>query len=230
MVKQQETTNLYLSQLTERLAQGRIETHAEKGEASNMGQHGNRSESRHSGQGSPHASTRPLGLHKPSFLKDLEVSQTRQPADIVDEESCWEKYRTLSEGFRDNMPFQEYCKMKIGSRPRRDYQPQVPEFQKRLGQISIPHFDGSRKCTAQSWIQKLKTYFDLNPMREEDAIKFAILHLEGDAHDWWHHGLITQGHMHITTYADFTQRLMSRFDRRDPDRHFRESDSLGFRS
>ncbi|KAH9311733.1 hypothetical protein KI387_026768, partial [Taxus chinensis] len=42
MVKQQETTNLYLSQLTERLAQGRIEAHAEKGEASNMGQHGNR--------------------------------------------------------------------------------------------------------------------------------------------------------------------------------------------
>ncbi|KAH9321193.1 hypothetical protein KI387_015832, partial [Taxus chinensis] len=37
MVKQQETTNLYLSQLTERLAQGRIETHAEKGRGQQYG-------------------------------------------------------------------------------------------------------------------------------------------------------------------------------------------------
>ncbi|KAH9293743.1 hypothetical protein KI387_041053, partial [Taxus chinensis] len=60
--------------------------------------------------------------------------------------------------------------MKIGSRPKRDHQKQVPELQRRLGQISIPHFDGSKKCTAPSWVQKLKTYSDLNPMREEDAI------------------------------------------------------------
>ena len=69
MVKQQETSNLCLSSLTERLAQARIDAHTERGEASNMGQHGNRGESGHSGQGSPHASTRPLGLHEPSFLR-----------------------------------------------------------------------------------------------------------------------------------------------------------------
>ncbi|KAH9331582.1 hypothetical protein KI387_003690, partial [Taxus chinensis] len=133
----QETTNLYLSQLTERLAQGRIEAHAEKGEANNMGQHGNRGESGHSGQGSPHASTRPLGLHEPSFSKDPKVSQTRQLANVVDGNLVGEKYRTLSESFRDNMPFKSIAKMKIGSRPREREitRHRMYGVQRRVGQI-----------------------------------------------------------------------------------------------
>ncbi|KAH9323944.1 hypothetical protein KI387_018583, partial [Taxus chinensis] len=82
-----------------------------------------------------------------------------------------QKYESFSEGFKANMPFTEYCKMKIGSRPKRDHTMQIPELQRRLGHFSIPHFDESKKCTTQSWIQKLKTYFDLNPMREKDAVK-----------------------------------------------------------
>jgi hypothetical protein len=48
------------------------------------------------------------------------------------------------------------------------------------------------------------------------------LHLEGEAHEWWYHGLVTLGHNHITSYREFTDRLTDRFDRRDPEIHFRD--------
>ena len=59
-------------------------------------------------------------------------------------------------------------------------------------------------------------------MIETDAIKLATLHLDGEAHEWWYHGLVTLGHNTITSYTDFTQRLIERFDRKDPEVHFRE--------
>ena len=65
-------------------------------------------------------------------------------------------------------------------------------------------------------------YFQLNPMIKTDAIKLATLHLDGEAHEWWYHGLVTLGHNTITSYLDFTQRLIERFDRKDPKVHFRE--------
>ena len=59
-------------------------------------------------------------------------------------------------------------------------------------------------------------------MIETDAIKLATLHLDREAHEWWYHGLVTLGHNTITSYPDFTQRLIERFDRKDPEVHFRE--------
>jgi hypothetical protein len=59
----------------------------------------------------------------------------------------------------------------------------------------------------------LDTYFKLNPMTESEAISFATLHLDGEAHEWWYHGLVTLGHNHITSYLEFTERLMERFDK-----------------
>ena len=59
-------------------------------------------------------------------------------------------------------------------------------------------------------------------MTEAEAISFATLHLEGEAHEWWYHGLVTLGHDHITSYREFTERLMDRFDRTDPEIHFRD--------
>ena len=53
-------------------------------------------------------------------------------------------------------------------------------------------------------------------MTESKAISFATLHLEGEAHEWWYHGMVTLGHSQIMSYLDFTERLMERFDRRDP--------------
>ena len=34
--------------------------------------------------------------------------------------------------------------------------------------------------------------------------------------------MVTLGHSTVTTYAEFTRRLMERFDRRDPEQHFVE--------
>jgi len=74
----------------------------------------------------------------------------------------------------------------------------------KAGNISVPSFDGSSKCSTRAWVQKMDTYFQLNLMLEADAVKFAMLHLEGEAHEWWYHGLVTLGHSNITSYMDFT--------------------------
>ena len=75
---------------------------------------------------------------------------------------------------------------------------------------------------AKSWVEKLDIYFQLNQMSETEAIKVATLHLDGEAQDWWFHGMVTLGHSTVTTYVEFTRRLIERFDRRDPEEHFVE--------
>ena len=59
-------------------------------------------------------------------------------------------------------------------------------------------------------------------MTETDAIKLATLHLDGEAHERWYHGLVTLGHNAIHSYSEFTQKLMERFDTKDPEIHLRE--------
>jgi len=66
-------------------------------------------------------------------------------------------------------------------------------------------------------------------MSEAEAIKLATLHLDGEAWDWWFHGMVTLGHSTVTTYAEFTRRLMERFDRRDPEQCFAELTRLKHR-
>ena len=83
-------------------------------------------------------------------------------------------------------------------------------------------FDGSSNNSAKSWVEKLDIYFQLNQMSETEAIKVATLHLDGEAQDWWFHGMVTLRHSTVMTYAGFTRRLMERFDRRDPEQHFVE--------
>ena len=53
-------------------------------------------------------------------------------------------------------------------------------------------------------------------MSETEAIKVAKLHLDGEAQDWWFHGMVTLRHSTMMTYAEFTRRLMDCFDWRDP--------------
>ena len=59
-------------------------------------------------------------------------------------------------------------------------------------------------------------------MIETDAIKLDTFYLDGEAHEWWYHRLVTLGHNTITSYPDFTQRLIERFDRKDPEVHYGE--------
>ena len=87
-------------------------------------------------------------------------------------------------------------------------------------------FDISTNSSAKSWVEKLDIYFQLNQMSQSEAIKVATLHLEGEAQDWWFHGMATLGHSTVTTYAEFTRRVVERFDRKDPEQHFFELTKL----
>jgi hypothetical protein len=135
-------------------------------------------------------------------------------------------YLALGPEFHADMSLMDYCSIRYRNRPREaqrgNMQSQNMDFIKKVGKLTIPFFDGSAKCSAQAWVQKLDTYFKLNQMIESEAISFATLHLEGQAHEWWYHGLVTLGHNRITSYLEFTERLMERFDRRDPELHFRD--------
>ena len=95
-------------------------------------------------------------------------------------------------------------------------------MQRTVGRLFLPTFDDSHKSSARAWVEKLDVYFQLNQMTEVEAIKIATLHLEGEAHDWWFHGLTTMGHAGVTTYEDFTRRVLERFERRDSEEHFGE--------
>lgn len=95
-----------------------------------------------------------------------------------------------------------------------------------MNKVTLPNFDGSEKITAHAWLQKLNTYFTLSPMTEEDAIQIAILHLEGLAHKWWHHGIHTQEHQNITSYEEFSQKLIKSFDRKHPQEDFKRLTQL----
>jgi hypothetical protein len=70
--------------------------------------------------------------------------------------------------------------------------------------MELPHFDGSSQISTKYWVKKMDAYLQLNPMEEEKAIKFATLHLNGKAHDWWFHGMNTLGHENVTSYIEFT--------------------------
>ena len=54
-------------------------------------------------------------------------------------------------------------------------------------------------------------------MVQEDALKMSILHIEGEASDWWFHGLRTLGHDNILSYEGFYNALMERIERKDPE-------------
>ena len=57
------------------------------------------------------------------------------------------------------------------------------EVQRLEGTVTLPNFNGEEKCSTRACIQKLDTYFHLNPMKEAYAIRFSTLHLEGNAQE-----------------------------------------------
>jgi hypothetical protein len=68
----------------------------------------------------------------------------------------------------------------------------LTELQQKVGKLYIPYFDGFIKCIARAWVQKLDTYFQLNLIMDIEAIKYDTLHLDGEAHEWWYHGLVVE--------------------------------------
>jgi hypothetical protein len=161
----------------------------------------------------------------PSFL-DTQQQDVQGHMEVEDNfEEYAREYAALSIGFRRQVTLSEYCGIKYRGRPR-EFHRGNSDLGRKAGKMEIPPFDGAAKSSAKAWVQKLDAYLQLNPMMELDAIKFATLYLEGKAHEWWYHGMTTLGHAHITSYRDFTQRLMDRFDQDDPKLHFRELTQL----
>ena len=104
---------------------------------------------------------------------------------------------------------------------KRKYPHQEKNLKEEINKVSLPKFDGSKRTTAHSWVQILDTYLSLNPMTKKGAIQFVVLHLRGITQDWWQHGLHNQGHKQIKNYDEFTQKLIKRFDRVDPEWYFK---------
>jgi hypothetical protein len=154
----------------------------------------------------------------------------QRPTTHVDDVAKYRReYATLGRDFHRDMTLVEYSGLKLRNRPREPQRggPQQQQghnldFIRKVGQLTIPSFDGSSKYTARAWVQKIDTYYKLNQMTEIEAICFTTLHLEGEAHEWWYHGLVTLGHSRITSYREFTDKFMDRFDRKNPEIHFRD--------
>ena len=68
-------------------------------------------------------------------------------------------------------------------------------------------FYGSSACTERAWGMKLDSLFLPHPMVEREDVEIAALHLEGEANIWWFG--------HLTAFADFTQRLIKKFDKKE---------------
>jgi len=189
------------------------------GEGSNSAK-GNRAHSAQSHSRSFSKTPRP---NMPQFLHETPKDQTEQSGQGILYADYLEEYRALGREFQVVMSFNDFWHLKLKSKPKTFQKAlrQNHKLQKALGKVTIPCFDGSSKCSARSWVQKLNTYFQLNQMTEEKAIKLATLHMDGEAHEWWYHGLVTMGHNSFS-YIEFTQRLIERFDRKDLELRFRE--------
>jgi hypothetical protein len=85
----------------------------------------------------------------------------------------------------------------------------------KMGRLTIPYFEESSKSIARAWVKNLDTYLQLNLLTEAEEIQYATLHLEGEAHEWWSHGLVTLGHADITSYVEFNLIFMDRFEKKD---------------
>ena len=109
--------------------------------------------------------------------------------------------------------------------PRAGGRNQNFELRKKVGKLSLPYYDASGNIIVRAWVQKIDTYFQLNPMHVKEAIKYAALHLDGQAHEWWHHGMVTLGHNQITSY-EFIETLIEKFDTRDPKLQLKELEKL----
>lgn len=133
------------------------------------------------------------------------------------------EYASLPAGIRNILTLDQFMNQKMKRSRRYDNRPHAPrDYQQALGKVTLAKFDGSDKYSARAWVQKLDNYLSLRPMSEEDAIKFTTLHLDEAAHEWWYHGLVTLGHSSIVTYNEFTNKLIERFDTKDPEVKFCE--------
>ena len=74
-------------------------------------------------------------------------------------------------------------------------------MQHTLGRTFLPTFDGSPESSTKSWLERMDTYFQLHQISEE-----------GKAYAWWLFESSSLRNVNISTYANFTRRIVKRFD------------------
>ena len=94
-------------------------------------------------------------------------------------------------------------------------------MQRATSKLTLPSFDSTGEMTAYTWIHKLDTFLALRPVLEIDAIRYATLHLEGSAHDWWSNGMVILQNNQATSYQDFMDRMVENFDEKYQEVFFR---------
>ena len=94
------------------------------------------------------------------------------------------EYQSYGQEFRDALTFHDFVQLKWDNKPRNHHRgnrhSHDGDLQRMVGRFHLPTFDGSSKCSAKAWVEKLDIYFQLNQMAELEAIKVAALHIEGD--------------------------------------------------
>lgn len=113
-------------------------------------------------------------LTMPPFLDDSSREQDC-PSPIAETVTAWMKeYDMFPPNVKSTLSLNDFYYMRSKQKRKAStyggHQSNV-DLQKVVGKVTLPYFDGSSKCLARSWVQKLDTYFQLNPMQEKDAIK-----------------------------------------------------------
>ncbi|XP_059075327.1 uncharacterized protein LOC131875270 [Cryptomeria japonica] len=167
----------------------------------------------------------------PQFIPGEQPAQV-EPPEVGFQESvlaATTEWRALPPEVRDVFPLPQYCAQRRdttrfrGDRGNRPHQQQQNyDLNRATGKITLAPYNGTGDTSARAWVHKLDIYLSLRAMPEREAIQFAVLHLEGIAYDWWHHGLVTQDHTLVHSYTEFTERLIARFDRKDTELYYRE--------
>jgi len=98
-------------------------------------------------------------------------------------DECIGAYSRLDPDVRRQIPFIQFHNTRSRTISRGEKRHPNRDLQQGLSKLTLPTIDGSRKVTAQAWGQKLDTYLSLIPMTNVEVVKFAILHLEGTAHE-----------------------------------------------
>ncbi|KAH9321750.1 hypothetical protein KI387_016389, partial [Taxus chinensis] len=140
------------------------------------------------GEGSSHSGEKNSSRPTPKFFKGTFLPRenhrgVEEPSMVETIEACNKEYDTLHPATRAMLTFDEFCALKMGNKTKRAHKQPHMDVQQRLGKVSLPSFDGTNKITVRAWLQKMETYFSLNHIQEEEALKFVTLHLEGMAHE-----------------------------------------------
>lgn len=175
----------------------------------------------------PKMDAKPPPLPPPSkamFIPKMESSISLIPTSELNH--LYREYSLNSQEFKNNVTFSlrlEFLGKRVyGSHTHDGFKDDRRDLQQRLSTTQVPLFDGRNKMTIRAWLQKLHTYFTLNPMIEEDFVRSPTLQLDGIVYEWWQHGMTTQGHGAITSFDVFRCRMMDWFDKKDEDDYFKD--------